>query len=139
MSIDLLGLFKRQTFTDRPPERQILTVPLHERIDKEESRSVLAKAAEQIVGSGLVWGWDSYDGTVKLCHWDAAQKVFLRGALNDWIHFFGRHWRVFDTNNQEYLGPSPVVADRLISAVLAHAVLPTASWDLQLAMKREGT
>ena len=117
MSVDI---FKKQTFTSRPPERQILTVPVHEKINKTGVQSVLAKAADQIARSGLLWKWVSYDGTIKLCHWDAAEKVFRRGSIEDWINFFGRHWRVFDTNNQEYFGPKPVVADRLIAAVLAH-------------------
>jgi hypothetical protein len=30
---------------------------------------------------------------------------------------FGVHWRVRDTGGQEYLGPSPAVADHLIQAV----------------------
>ena len=64
MSIDIMGLFKRQTFTERPPERQILTVPIHAQVDHVEAQPVLEKAAEQIVGSGRVWRWD---GTAKLC------------------------------------------------------------------------
>ena len=135
MSVDI---FKRQSFTSRPPERQILTVPVHEKINKPESQSILAAAADQIARSGLLWKWVSYDGTVKLCHWDAAEKVFLRGSIDDWINFFGRRWRVFDTNNREFLGPSPVVADRLIAAVLAHPDTPVASWAVQLQRQKEG-
>jgi hypothetical protein len=75
-----MSLFKKQTFTDRPPERQVLTVPIHEEIDNQykqaEVQPVLAKAAEQIARSGLFWKWPSYDGTVKLCRWDASEKVF---------------------------------------------------------------
>jgi hypothetical protein len=137
MSIDLLGIFKRPTFTARPSERQLLTVPVHERIDKAESQPVLATAAAQVAGSGLVWKWVCYDGTSKLCSWDGAQKVFLRGSLNDWILFFGSRWAVKDTNGVEYRGPSLVVADRLLQAVLKHPALPIATWALQLQRKRE--
>jgi hypothetical protein len=141
MSIDLLGLFKRQVFTDRPPERQVLVVPIHERIDKihrqTEVQAVLAKAAEQIARSGLVWRWLCHDNTYKLCYWDASQKVFLRGSLNDWILFFGTHWRIQDTTGQEYRGASPGVMDRLIAAILLHPETPTASWAMQLQRKRE--
>jgi hypothetical protein len=61
--MSILELFKRQTFTDRPPERQTLTVPCHERADKEESLPILAAAADRIAKSGLVWNWISYDGS----------------------------------------------------------------------------
>lgn len=135
--MNVLNLFKGQSFTTRPPERQTLTVPLHTRVDKVESQPVLAKAAEQIATSGLVWAWVS-DGTAKpkLCQWDSAQRVFLQGSLQDWQLFFGRHWVLKDTNNQEFAGPSPAVCDRLLQAVLTHPELPTATWALQLAKQK---
>jgi hypothetical protein len=64
-------------------------VPVHEKIDKGEPKPVLAAAAAQIAGSGLIWKWQNYDGTAKLCSWDGVQKIFLRGTLVDWRHFFG--------------------------------------------------
>lgn len=135
--MNVLNLFKGQSFTTRPPERQTRTVPVHEKVDKEESQAVLATAAEQIAGSGLVWRWPCHDGTAKLVHWDAEQRVFLRGSLHDWQTFFGTRWVVKDTRHQEYRGPSPAVTDRLLQAVIAHPELPVASWDLQLAKQRE--
>jgi len=143
---DLVNLGRRLF---RPPparqvwiaERQVLTVPVHEYINMEnkqaEIQAVLAKAAEQIASSGLIWKWVSTNGSVKLCYWDKAQMVFLRGSLTDWQFFFGSNWRVKDTNGQEYLGPSPVVTDRLIAAVLNHPATAVATWALQLKMKRE--
>jgi hypothetical protein len=136
MSTNIMGLFKRQSFS-APPERQILMVPVHEKVDKEEAQPILAAAAEKAAKSGLLWKWISYDGTAKLCHWDTSEQVFLRGSLNDWQLFFGTRWVVKDTNHQEYRGPSPVVTDRLLQAVLAHPDLPVASWALQLAKRRE--
>jgi hypothetical protein len=124
-------------------EKQTLVIPKHEDINKEpkqaEVRSVLETAAALIAGSGLLWRWERHDGSGRLCRWDSAQRVFLQGALNDWILFFGDNWTVKDTNGQEYGGPSPVVADRLIQAVLKHPTLPVADWALQLAKKREAT
>jgi hypothetical protein len=62
-------------------------------------------AAEQVAKSGLLWKWVSYDGTIKLVRWDAAEQVFLRGSLNDWYHFFGTHFVVKDGAGREFLGP----------------------------------
>jgi hypothetical protein len=123
----------------RSAERKILTVPLHEAVDKPQMQSVLAAAAEQIAISGIVWKWHCYDGSDKLVSWDSKQQVFLRGSLEDWAIFIGRHWIVRDTSNREYLGPSLVVCDRLVAAVLAHPETPIADWALQLAMKRKAT
>ena len=143
MSFDIKSLIKTIYYSDRPPEKQTLIIPIHEDINKEPQqakiRSVLETAAVLVAGSGLCWKWVCYDGAVKLCKWDTAQKVFLRGSLNDWILFFGDNWTVKDTNSQEYRGPSPAVADRLIQAVLKHPELPAATWSLQLARKREAT
>lgn len=136
--IDILSLFKRQDFTERPPERQTLVLPVHERIDEPESQPVLEAAAQQVVMSKLVWRWPKYDGTSRLCRWDSAQKVFLQGSLNDWIYFIAENWHVRDANGVEYLGPSPVIMDRLLQKILAHPELPTASWALQLQRRREG-
>jgi hypothetical protein len=141
MSFNLKKLFTGNSFTSRPPERQVLVVPVHTDIGKEprqpEVRAVLAKAAGQIARSQLLWRWIRHDGAAKLVSWDAEQLVFLQGNLTDWSTFFGMHWRVFDTNNQEFLGPSQIVADRMIEAVLADPDLPRADWALQLAKKRE--
>ena len=138
MNFNPFNLFKTSV---RSIERQVLTVPVHEDVDKEykqaEVQKVLAKAAEQIANSNLVWKWINYDNSLKLCYWDRLEKAFLRGSLTDWIHFFGSHFIVKDTNNREYFGASPVVTDRLIAAVLNHPATPTASWALQLKMKRE--
>jgi hypothetical protein len=125
--------------TNQKTERPILTVPVHRQINNQQGEApvALAKAAAQIAGSGLVWKWICTDGRPKLCSWDSSQRVFLGGELNDWIYFFGRNWRIRDTNNIEYLGPSPIVADRLIQAVLAHRETPIASFALQLQRKRE--
>jgi hypothetical protein len=53
-----MGLFKRQSFS-APPERQILMVPVHEKVDKEEAQPILAAAAEKAAKSGLLWKWIS--------------------------------------------------------------------------------
>jgi hypothetical protein len=139
--VNILELFKTNSFTQRPPEKQFLTVPVHQQIDQEpkqaEIQAVLTVAAAQVVGSGLLWHWVRHDGTAKLCRWDSVQEVFLQGSLTDWVLFFARHWRIRDTTGQEYLNSSPVVTDRLIQAVLKHPDLPIASWALQLAKKRE--
>lgn len=134
--MSILGLFKRQSFTERP-ERQTLTVPIHEKIDRAESQPVLEAAAGQLAKSGLLWKWLTCDNTAKLVRWDQTERAFLRGSLDDWCHWFGQRFIVRDSSNQEYLGPSPVVADRLISAVLSHPQLPTATWTLQL--QKRGT
>jgi hypothetical protein len=84
-----------------------------------------------------MWKWVRYDGSLRLCQWDASQKLFLRGTVEDWVRFIGVHWRTFDTNRVEYSEPSLVVTDRLISAVLAHPDLAVACWALQLQKKRE--
>ena len=89
MSFDILGLFKRQNFTERPPERQTLVIPVHERVDKSESQSVLEAAAAQIAGSALLWRWIRHDGSARLCRWDTSEKAFLQGNLDDWARFFG--------------------------------------------------
>jgi hypothetical protein len=141
--MNFLDVFKAKTFTQRAPERQFLTVPIHEEVDNRykeaKVQAVVAAAAAQVAGSGLVWKWVRYDGSAKLCHWDSVQRVFLQGSLTDWVLFFGRHFRVQDTGGREYLGPSPAVADRLIQRILADPTLPVASWSLQLAKKREAT
>jgi hypothetical protein len=98
---------------------------------------IIAAAADQIVKSGLLWKWVRYDGSLRLCQWDSAQRLFLRGTVEDWVGFIGEHWRTFDTDRVEYSAPSLVVTDRIISAVLAHADLAEASWSLQLQKKRE--
>jgi hypothetical protein len=125
----------------RTAERKCLTVPIHEHIDhqhrQEQVQAVLAKAAEEIAASGLVYKWISYNGMVTLSYWDASQQVFLRGCLVDWQFFFGDNWRVKDTAGREYRGPSAVVTDRLIAAVLAHPATPVASWRVQLQKQRE--
>jgi hypothetical protein len=137
MNINIIDLFKQHSFTDRTPERQALLVPIHERINLPESQPILAKAAEQLATSGKLWKWQCSNGSLKLVHWDAKQQVFLRGTLEDWAVFFGRHWVVRDTTNREFLGPSLVVTDRLVAAVLKHPETKEASWSLQLSMKRE--
>jgi hypothetical protein len=128
MSFDIKELIKTVYYGDRPPEKQTLVIPKHEDLNSEpkqvEIRSVLETAAALVAGSGLLWRWQCYDGTVKLCRWDQAQKVFLRGALHDWILFLGDHWTVKDTTGQEFRGPSAPVADRLIQAILAHPGTP---------------
>lgn len=136
MNLNILDFFKQHSFTDRSAERATLIVPIHEKINDRESQPTLAKAAQEIASSGKVWKWHTYDGGVKLCSWDTKQQVFLRGSLEDWCAFFGRHWVVRDTNNREFLGPSLVVCDRLVTAVLVHPATPRADWSVQLAMKR---
>ena len=136
MSFNLVDMFKH-SFTERTAERATLIVPIHDLINKPESQPILAKAADQIANSHLVWKWHCYDGKDKLCSWDAKQQVFLRGTLEDWCVFIGRNWVIKDPTNREYLGPSVVVCDRLVSVVLQHPDTPEASWSLQLAMKRK--
>jgi hypothetical protein len=140
--VNIFDLFKAQPFTQRAPEKQFLTVPVHEEVDNQykeaKIQAVLAAAAAQVTGSGLLWAWARYDGSTKLCRWDSEQQIFLQGSLNDWILFLGTHWRIRDTTGQEYLAPSPAVADRLIQKILKHPDLPVASWALQLQRKREG-
>ena len=141
MSFNLEELVRTVYYGERPPERQTLIIPVHEDINKEpkqaEIRAVLETAAALVAGSGLLWAWRCYDGTTKLCKWDPVQKVFLRGALHDWVLFLGDNWTVKDTTGQEFRGPSAPVADRLIQTVLKHPALPVADWALQLAKKRE--
>jgi hypothetical protein len=138
--VNILDLFKTNSFTQRPPEKHFLTVPIHEEVDNRykevKIRGVLTAAAAQVAGSGLLWQWPRYDGSTKLCRWDPEQRVFLQGSLNDWILFFGMHWRIRDTTGQEFLSPSPAVADRLIQKILKDPLLPGASWALQLTKKR---
>ena len=127
----------------RPPPapkaaaRPVLVVPRHEFADKPEMSPVLAVAAAQLAASGLLWKWVSTDGTPKLCSWDSSQLVFARGSVQDWQIFIGQNWRMRDTNNVEFAGPSPLVADRLIAGALAHPETPINSWALQLRRKRE--
>ena len=63
--------------------------------------------------------------------------MFLQDSLAGWVTYFGRNWRVMDTDNREYLGPSHIVADRMIAAILADPNTPVATWALQLEKKRE--
>jgi hypothetical protein len=140
----LLNLLRLWTKQFRPSAskaavRQLLIVPLHESVDKPQMLPVLATAAAQLATSGLLWKWVSTDGAAKLCSWDAAQKIFVRGTVEDWAIFIGQHWSVRDTDGVEYLGPSRMVSDRLIQAVLKHQSLPIASWAEQLKRKREAT
>jgi hypothetical protein len=145
MNILLTDLLHLCTSVFRPPpapkagERKLLTVPRHESVDKPEMSPVLALAAAQLASSGLLWKWVCTDGTAKLVSWDSSQKVFVRGTVEDWAIFMGQHWMVRDSDGREYLGPSFVVCDRLIQAVLKHPLLPIASWALQLKRKREVT
>jgi hypothetical protein len=125
----------------RPPAprlaaRTVLVVPLHEAVDKKEMSPVLAKAAETLARSGLLWKWVS-NGTAKLCSWDSSEKVFVRGTVEDWQIFIGQNWRVRDSSGVEYAGPSRLVADRLTAAVLAHPETPVASWQIATNKKRE--
>jgi hypothetical protein len=142
---DLISYVSR-VFCPPPPvprtqERAILTVPVHEQINKSNTQAqvqrVLTVAAAQIAGSGLIWKWIKSDGSAYLVSWDKEQKLFLQGTLEDWRMFFGNHWRVRDTNNVEYRGPSLIVTDRLVAAVLAHPDTAIADWALQLRMKRK--
>jgi len=139
MSFNIIDLFKSHSFTERTEERKVLVVPVHEIVDRPQSIAIIAKAAQEIASSGKVWRWNTYDGGVKLCSWDSKQQVFIRGSLADWAIFIGQHWIVKDPTNREYLGPSLVVTDRLVTAVLRHPETKIADWALQLAMKREAT
>jgi hypothetical protein len=123
----------------RTTERKTLQIPVHEAVDKPEMSPVLAAAAAQLATSGKLWKWITTDGTAKLTAWDSQQQLFIRGTTVDWAVFIGQHWKVKDTKNIEYAGPSVLVTDRLIAAVLAHPQTPVASFALQLRMKREGT
>lgn len=140
--MNILKLLKPNSFTQRAPEKQFLTVPIHEEVDNQyketKIQAVLTAAAAQVAGSGLLWAWARYDGSTKLCRWDSEQKVFLQGSLNDWILFLGQHWRIRDTTGKEYLSPSPAVADRLIQKILKDPTLPVANWALELQRKRDG-
>jgi hypothetical protein len=133
------NLFRPPPVTTPRVARQILIVPLHGKINQQQGETpvVLAKAAEQLARSGMLWKWIGIDGKGKLCSWDSSQKVFVRGNIEDWVYWFGNHFRVRDTSNIEYLGPSLVVTDRLIQAVLAHPETPIASFALQLQEKRK--
>jgi hypothetical protein len=142
MLSDLIAVVHRAfapPVTNQKTERPILTVPVHRQINNQQGEApiALAKAAAQIAGSGLVWKWIGVNGKPHLCSWNASQKVFVRGNIEDWVYWFGNHVRVRDTSNVEYPGPSLVVTDRLIQAVLAHSETPIASWALQLQKKRE--
>jgi hypothetical protein len=69
--------------------KPILTVPLHQLVDKPEMQPVIALAADRIVKSRLLRKWVRYDGSLRLCQWDASQQLFLRGTVEDWIKFIG--------------------------------------------------
>jgi hypothetical protein len=142
---DLIHSVSRIFTPPAPPRtevRPLLVVPVHEEINSSlkeaEVREVLTVTAAQIAGSGLVWKWIKADGSSYLVSWDKDQKLFLQGTLEDWRMFFSDGWRVRDTKHIEYRGPSLLVTDRLIAAVLAHHETPRADWALQLRMKREG-
>jgi hypothetical protein len=141
----LTDLISLCTSVFRPPpaakavDRKPLVVPQHESVDKPQMSPVLALAAAQLATSGKLWKWISTNGSAKLTAWDVQQKLFIRGSTEDWCYYIGQNFRVRDTNNVEYAGPSPLVCDRLIALVLAHPETPIASWALQLAMKREAT
>jgi hypothetical protein len=126
----------------RPPapqaaERKLLQIPVHDEVDKPSIKKVLAAAAEQLATSGKLYKWLSPNGIERLTCWDPVQKVFTLRNTEDWMIYFGRNWIIKDSNGREYAGPSLVVTDRLIQAVLKHPALGTASWALQLQRKRE--
>jgi hypothetical protein len=139
--MNLKELFTGTSFTSRPPERKILVVPIHERLNQEpwqgEIKAVLEKAAATVAESKLLYRWERHDGSAKLCRWESEGQMFLFGALNDWQAYFGKHWIVKDLDGREYLGPSLPVTDRLIAAILEHPKTPLADWSIQLAKKRE--
>jgi hypothetical protein len=131
------NLFRPPATTVRTAERKLLIVPLHAAVDKPQMQPVIAAAADELASSGKLFKWLRTDGNPKLCRWDSTQMQFVRGSVEDWAVYFGQHWRVRDTNNIEYAGPSFVVADRLIAAVLAHPQTPVASWQTAIDLKRK--
>jgi hypothetical protein len=100
-------------------------------------KPVIAAAAEQMATSGLVFRWQSPNGSSHLVWWDTAQKVFLRESIEGWCLFIGRNWITKDSNGREYRGPAFAVCDRLIAATLKHEAIPEASFLIQLQRKRE--
>jgi hypothetical protein len=143
MNILLTDLLHLCTTVFRPPaapkaaERKLLTVPLHEFLDQPQMQPVLAAAAAQLATSGLLWKWISTDGTAKLVSWDASQKIFIRGTVEDFAILLGEYFTIRDSSGREYRGPSLTVTDRLIRETLKHPALETASWALQLQRKRK--
>ena len=47
----------------------------------------------------MQYKWITTDGTAKLVHWDALQKIFIRGTVQDFVIFIGERWIVRDTKN----------------------------------------
>jgi hypothetical protein len=142
MLSDLIHAFSRLWTPPAPTrttERKLLTVPIHNHVDHPEAQPVLAAAADIIANSGIVYKWLCHDGSLKLCSWDSSQKLFIRGSITDWLFFIGDNWKVRDTDNIEYRGPSFVVTDRLIGRVLAHPATPVADWRLQEIKKKDET
>jgi hypothetical protein len=137
---DLLNLCTN-AFRPPPPirtaERKLLVIPLYESLDQPKMKPVIAAAAEQMATSGLVFRWQSPNGTVHLVWWSNSQKVFLRESIEGWCLFIGRNWITKDSNGREYLGPAFAVCDRLIAATLKHPAIPEASFLIQLQRKRE--
>jgi hypothetical protein len=137
---DLLNLCTN-VFRPPPPsrtaERKLLVIPIHEAVDKPQMQPVIAAAAEQMATSGLIFRWQSPNGTAHLVSWNSSQRVFQGGTNEDWCLFIGRNWIIKDSNGRVYLEPSFAVCDRLIAAALKHPAIPEASFLIQLQRKRE--
>ena len=126
-----------QFFTARPADdtRDQLLLPVHDELDLERLQSkvqpILTTAAQQIATSGKVYRWIRYDKSERLCLWNEEDKMFQFLLLADFIEWIAKHYQIFDSNGQQWLGPSKPVADRLYAAVLRQPALPVASWKLQ--------
>jgi len=114
--------------------RQTLTIPVHDQLDNEHQwhlvEPVLRKAADQIVNSKLGWRWNRYDGKARVVQWSRPDGVFIGFDIDTWRVWLGEHWKILDTNNMEWAGPSRAVADRIYAAVLKHTNIPLASFEL---------
>jgi hypothetical protein len=116
-------------------DRKTLIIPTPELCDNRyhhhEVEPLLRKAAQQIIDSKLVFKWTRYTGKAVLVRWSDLDRKFLAFGLDDFRAWLGQQWKVIDTNNMEFLGPSRAVGDRLYAVVLDDRNLPLASWKLE--------
>lgn len=121
--------------------KKVLTIPVHSEVDHEAKQTkvqpILARAAQTLVASGLLYRWTKYTGLARLSLWNDRERMFQFLGLDDFICWLGQHYRIIDSDGVEWAGPSPVVGDRLYAAVLNHPDIQLASFGLQEERRRE--